>query len=117
MKMISENSSINQKIYIMADYNSERELTETSLKAVYMLQKAGATILNQTPILKTVNATKKQLSALFKKLSFNGIAPYYVFQNRPVMGNQPFSLPLEEAYSVFLQSLEGISELQKDLNL
>lgn len=113
MKMISENSSINQKIYIMADYNSERELTETSLKAVYMLQKAGATILNQTPILKTVNATKKQLSALFKKLSFNGIAPYYVFQNRPVMGNQPFSLPLEEAYSVFLQSLEGISGVAK----
>lgn len=102
-----------KKLYFIVHFNHPRELTSASIQGINILQNSGAIIANQTPLLHGINDNPKILSTLFKKLSFNGIPPYYVFQNRPVMGNKGFTIPLEKAYSIFLESLEDISGLAK----
>jgi len=52
----------------MAHYNHPRELTEYSISAINLLQKAGAIIVNQTPLIKGVNDDAKVLSDLFRNL-------------------------------------------------
>lgn len=58
------------------------------------------TVVNQTPLLRTVNDDPAVLGELLDKLSWAGVTPYYVFQNRPVAGNASFVVPLAEAYDI-----------------
>lgn len=113
IELIKKYSTDEKKIYIMTQFNHPREITKEAIKAVNMLQKAGAILANQTPLIKGVNADWKTLMELFKKLSFIGVPPYYVFQGRPVAGNKPFAVPVEEAYQIFLKAIMNVSGLAK----
>ncbi|MBT1248074.1 MULTISPECIES: KamA family radical SAM protein [unclassified Thermosipho (in: thermotogales)] len=113
IELIKKYSTDEKKIYIMTQFNHPRELTEPAIKAVNMLLKAGAILANQTPLIKGVNADWKTLMELFQKLSFIGIPPYYVFQGRPVSGNKPFAVPVEEGYQIFLKAIMNVSGLAK----
>jgi KamA family protein len=99
-------------IYLIAHFNHPREITATATTAIRRVQEAGVQILNQTPLIRGVNDSPQVLQALMKTLSFNGVAPYYVFQCRPTLGNFAYSIPIEEGYSIFLsaqQSCPGVS--------
>ena len=102
-----------KRIYLMAHYNHPNEITKDSITAVDKLLKAGVIISNQTPMIKGINDNPEILSSLFKKLSFIGIPPYYVFQGRPVMGNKPFIVPVEEGFTKFLKAISNVSGLAK----
>ncbi|PXF33958.1 radical SAM protein, partial [Mesotoga sp. SC_NapDC] len=86
-EMISKYSTPQKRIYIMAHFNHPRELTDQAVKGLNILRDAGAVICNQTPMISGVNDSVEVMSDLFKKLSFIGIPPYYVFQCRPTKGN------------------------------
>ncbi|MBC8185265.1 KamA family radical SAM protein [candidate division KSB1 bacterium] len=113
LEMIEKYSTMEKKIYIMAHFNHPRELTEEAIQAMNVLQKAGAITVNQTPLIRGVNDNPVTLSELFRKLTFIGVPPYYVFQCRPTLGNYSYAVRLEKAYEIFEQARMRTSGLGK----
>ncbi|MDN5341642.1 KamA family radical SAM protein [Oceanotoga sp. DSM 15011] len=111
--LIQNYSTPEKRLYFMLHINHPNEITHYTIKSIDILLKNGAQVVNQTPILKGINDDVKTLKKLFQKLSYIGVPPYYVFQNRPVMGNKPFALEVEKGYINFLKALEEISGLAK----
>ena len=97
----------------MAHFNHPRELTDEAMKALHMIQKAGVVTVNQTPLIHGVNDSPETLAELFDKLSFIGVPPYYVFQNRPVEGNMHLAVTVERAYDIHEQAKMRGSGLAK----
>jgi lysine 2,3-aminomutase len=112
-EMIHRYSTAEKRIYVMTQFNHPRELTGISLDALNRLHHAGAILANQTPILRGVNDNADILAELFRNLSFAGVAPYYLFQCRPTLGNHHFVVPVEEAYQIFERAKAGCSGLAK----
>jgi lysine 2,3-aminomutase len=98
---------------VMTHFVHPRELTDAAIEAVDILQKAGAIIANQTPLLKGINADPLVLAELLAQLSFIGAVPYYIFQCRPALGNKAFSVPIEQGYEIVEQAKSLVSGLAK----
>ena len=113
MQLMETYSTPEGRIYIMAHFNHPRELTPIARQALDMLQKHGATTVNQTPLIAGVNDKMETLLDLFDELSFMGVPPYYVFQCRPTEGNSAYSAPLEESYQMFRAAQTRCSGLAK----
>jgi len=111
--LIEECVASGQMIFIMAHYNHTAELTADSVAALRALARAGATIVNQTPLIRGVNDSPAALADLFNELTYRGVCPYYVFQCRPTAGNKPYSLPVEEAFTIFRAAQERCSGLAR----
>ena len=101
MEMIERYSTPEKKIYVVVNFNHPRELTDVAVEGLNLLQKAGAVVIHQTPLIRGVNDDSEVLCELFNRLSFIGVAPYYVFQCRPTRGNRIYSVPVEQAYGIF----------------
>lgn len=112
-EMIRRYSTDDKKIYVMCHFSHPRELTELAIKAVNILIDARAILFNQTPLVRGVNDDPKALAQLLNKLSFVGVRPYYIFQCRPVVGNRPYSVPIEEAYDIIERAKSMVSGLGK----
>jgi KamA family protein len=100
-------------IYLMAHFNHPRELTPEAVRATDALRRAGAVVVNQTPLLRGVNDAPDVLAELLDALACNGISPYYVFQCRPTLGNEPYTMPVEKAYETFVAAQCQLSGLAK----
>jgi lysine 2,3-aminomutase len=111
--VLSHYSTPEKRIYLMAHYNHPQELTEVSVRAAHELQKAGVMVVSQTPILNGINSEPETFTELFRKLSFAGISPYYVFQCRPSLGNRIFQVPVEQSYEIVQKSWQACSGLAK----
>ncbi len=113
LELIRQYSTPQKRIYVIAHFDHPRELTPEALKACDLLLKAGAVVVNQTPIIRGVNDDPYVLAELFRRLSFAGIAPYYIFQCRPTIGNRPYAVPIEEGYQIFEAARGLVSGLAK----
>ncbi|HEX6718888.1 MAG TPA: KamA family radical SAM protein [Pyrinomonadaceae bacterium] len=102
-----------RKLYVMAHFNHPRELTELAAQGLNTLMRAGAVIVNQTPLIAGVNDSVDTLATLFERLSHMGVPPYYVFQCRPTLGNKPYSVPVEKAFQIFKQAQARCSGLAR----
>jgi KamA family protein len=111
--VLSRYSTPEKRIYLMAHFNHPREMTEVSIQAAEALRKAGVIVVNQTPILNGINNDPEILTTLFRRLSFAGISPYYVFQCRPTTGNHLFQVPVEQSYEILQRSWQACSGLAK----
>jgi KamA family protein len=112
-EVISRYSTGTRRIYIVVHFNHPRELTDVAIEGLHQLRRTGALIVNQTPLLRGINDDPFVMSELFNELSFIGVAPYYVFQCRPTLGNKMFSVPVEWAYKTFEQARMNGSGLAK----
>lgn len=117
LQLISEFSSAEKRIYVMAHINHPREITAEARKCFEALHKAGAIVVNQTPILKGINDDEQVLGELLDKLSWAGVTPYYFFINRPVAGNSDFVIPLQRAYELVEGAKSRTSGLGKRVRL
>ena len=117
LEMISKYSTHDKKIYIMAHFNHPRELTPKAIEGLNLLMKAGAVLVNQTPMIRGVNDDHKVLAELFNQLSFIGVPPYYVFLCRPTLGNETYSVPVEKGYQIFEHARTLCSGLGKRARL
>ena len=113
LEMIEKYSLPQKKIYIMTHFSHPRELTDVAAKAITMMQKAGAIITNQCPLIRGVNDNPDVLAELLRKVSFAGAAPYYIFQCRPTIGNEAYIVPVEEAYDIVQLAKQQVSGLAK----
>ena len=117
LEMIEKYSTFEKRIYVMAHFNHPRELTDVAIEGLGLLQKAGAIVVNQTPLIAGINDDPEVLSELFNKLSYIGVPPYYVFQCRPTMGNRKYSVSVEKSYEIFEQARMQSSGLAKRARL
>lgn len=117
LELIGKYSTDEKKIYIMAHFNHPRELTPVAVQGLNLLMKAGAVLVNQTPLIQGVNDNAEVLAILFQKLSYIGVPPYYVFLCRPTLGNEPYSILLEDGYKYFEHARTQCSGLAKRARL
>jgi len=113
LSVLSRYSTPAKRIYFMAHFNHPRELTPVSVQAADALRNAGVVVVHQTPLLAGINDNSQTLTTLFRKLSFAGISPYYVFQCRPTTGNAAFAVPVEQSYDYIQRSWQACSGLAK----
>jgi KamA family protein len=92
-ELIQQTVAAGTQVYIMNHFDHPREITNEAKRAIRILQSAGAQTVNQCPMVRGVNDQVATMASLFRELSFLGCPQYYVFQGRPVEGNQPFELP------------------------
>lgn len=111
--LIERYSTPEKRIYVMCQFNHPRELTETAIGALEILNNAGAILMNQTPIIKGVNDDPDTLSELFRRLAVAGVRPYYVFQCRPTAGNRIYTLPVEKGFRIFEKAKKQCCGLEK----
>lgn len=113
LDMIRTFSTKKRRIYVMTQFNHPKELTDPAIEGLSLLQEAGAVLANQTPLLRGINDKPETLAKLLRELSFAGVAPYYIFQCRPTIGNHHFAVPVEEAYRIFEEAKKNCSGLAK----
>ena len=113
LKAIKKYSTDKKKIYVMTHFVHPRELTDIAVEGVNLLQRAGAKLANQTPLIRGLNDDPKVLAELLDKLSFIGAIPYYIFQCRPALGNKAYTVPIEEGYEIVEQAKARVSGLAK----
>ena len=70
-------------------------------------------MFNQCPLIRGVNDDPDVLAELLRKISYIGAVPYYIFQCRPVVGNQAYVVPVEEAYDIIQLAKQQLSGLAK----
>ncbi len=113
LEMIEKYSTDHNRIYVISHFVHPRELTDAAIRAIAMLQKAGAVTANQTPLIRGINDDSEVLAELLARLSFIGAVPYYVFQCRPAVGNRAYTVPIEEGYEIVEQAKARVSGLAK----
>jgi lysine 2,3-aminomutase len=113
LEMIGRYSTEKKRIYFMTHFVHPRELTDLAVKSVDLLQKAGAIVANQMPLVRGINDDPEVLAELLAQLSFIGAVPYYIFQCRPAVGNRAYTVPIERGYEVIEQAKARVSGLAK----
>lgn len=83
--------------------NHAQELNESVKLACQGLQEAGCQLLNQTVLLKGVNAEVEVLVELSERLFDYGILPYYLHRLDKVKGAAHFDLSLDKILSLYHQ--------------
>ena len=106
-------STPEKRIYIMAHFTHPNELTDVAIKALDSLKQSGAIVVNQTPLLQTINDHPDILTQLLRKLAFIGVQPYYIFQCRPTIGNRFFAVPVERSSDIIQRAFAQCSGLAK----
>jgi len=113
LKAIEKYSTKEKRIYAMTHFVHPRELTDVAIEGVNLLQKTGAKLANQTPLIRGINDKAEVLAELLARLSFIGDIPYYIFQCRPAVGNKAYTVPIEEGYEIVEQAKARVSGLAK----
>ena len=115
MDVIRKHSHNDRRIYFMCHFDHPRELTDVALEGLRMIQEAGAICVNQNPIIRGISDDPEVMSELWNRLSYAGVPQYYVFQGRPTEGNEPYEVPIVEAYFKIEEAKRKCSGLAKRL--
>ena len=66
------------RMQIVTHFNHPRELTREAVSVLERMVQMGLSVLNQSVLLRGVNDQVDTLAALFQKLYFSGVLPYYL---------------------------------------
>ncbi len=113
LEMFGRHSTAEKRIYVMAHFDHPRELTEAAVQAMDLLIRQGVMLTNQCPLIKGINDDPKVLGELFRKLSWIGCPPYYLFQGRPTAGNSAYEVPIVRGWSIFQEAIHMGSGLAR----
>ena len=84
LALFKKYSQMDKRLYVVTQFNHPQEITLQSISAVSKLLNTGVLLSNQTVLLRGVNDDPDTLATLMNRLVSIGVAPYYVFQCRPV---------------------------------
>ena len=105
LALFKKYSQIDRRLYVVTQFNHPQEVNPQSISAVNNLLKAGVLLSNQTVLLKGVNDNPETLATLMNRLVSIGVAPYYVFQCRPVKRVKThFQVPICEGVRIVEQA-------------
>jgi KamA family protein len=99
--LLRAHSSPEKRIYLMAHFDHPRELTDLAIESLSAYLACGVIAVNQCPLIQGVNDDVDTLVEMYRKLSFIGVPPYYLFQGRPTSGNEPYEVPLVRGFRIF----------------
>jgi len=101
LALFKKYSQMDKRLYVVTQFNHPKEITPQSISAVNKILNAGVLMSNQTVLLKGVNDNPETLATLMDKLVSIGVAPYYVFQCRPVKRvKSHFQVPICEGVRI-----------------
>lgn len=106
-------STADKRIYLMAHFDHPRELTEQAVDGLACAIECGLICLNQCPLIRGINDDPDVLAELYSKLSYIGVPPYYLFQGRPTVGNEPYELPIVRGWQIFQSAIQRGSGLAR----
>jgi lysine 2,3-aminomutase len=115
IQVFRKHSLPDRRIYLMCHFDHPRELTDQSKEAIDRLLQAGVVCVNQNPIIRGVSDDPEVMATLCNELSYIGVPQYYIFQCRPTTGNEPYALPIVEAYHRIEEGKKSCSGLAKRL--
>ncbi|MGB0715085.1 MAG: KamA family radical SAM protein [Phycisphaerae bacterium] len=110
---LRKHSTRDKRIYLMAHFDHPRELTEAAIDGIECFIRNGVICVNQCPLIKGVNDDPDVLAEMYRKLSYIGCSPYYLFQGRPTEGNEPYEVPLVRGWQIFSEALRQGSGLAR----
>ena len=114
LSVLKKYSKIDKRLEIVTHFNHPKEITPQSTFAVNNLIKAGVLVNNQTVLLRGVNDNPNTLATLMNRLVGIGVAPYYVFQCRPVKRvKHHFQVPLCEGSRIVEKAKASCNGLSK----
>ncbi|MGP9466377.1 EF-P beta-lysylation protein EpmB [Halomonas sp. TP35] len=96
-----------QKVVVL-HINHANEIDQAVVEACTRLKEAGATLLNQSVLLRGVNDEVGTLTVLSERLFEAGILPYYLHVLDPVQGAAHFDVPDDEARALITQLREHL---------
>jgi len=88
---------------IVLHINHPQEIDAEVSQAIEHLRRSGATLLNQSVLLRGINDNAPTLTQLSHALFTNGVLPYYLHQFDPVQGALHFAVPLVEGQALMAQ--------------
>jgi EF-P beta-lysylation protein EpmB len=88
---------------IVLHINHPQEIDADVTAAVQALRQCGATLLNQSVLLRGVNDAAETLIQLSQALFAMGVLPYYLHQFDPVRGAMHFAVPKAEGLALMTQ--------------
>lgn len=97
-------------IVVVTHFNHPKEITQQSQKAIALLKRSCAAVLNQSVLLRNVNDDVEVLKPLMEQLFEIGVMPYYLHHPDRAAGTSHFDLPIErgrEIYHRLRSSLPG----------
>jgi lysine 2,3-aminomutase len=103
--LLRTHSTPEKRIYLMAHFDHPRELTREAIAGLAKFIECGVICVNQCPLINGINDEPEVLGELFRRLSWAGCPPYYLFQGRPTAGNEPYEVPLVRGWQVFQGAL------------
>jgi lysine 2,3-aminomutase len=115
LDVLSRHSSRDKRLYVVTHVDHPRELTDEAMHAIERLLEAGVVLANQAVLLRGINDNPETLRDLFNRLAEAGVAPYYLFQCRPVTGSLHSRVPLARGYAIVEAAKRGCSGLAKRL--
>lgn len=104
LAMFARHSTAEKRIYLMAHFDHPRELTGPAVQALDLLIRHGVILANQCPLIQGINDDPAVLGELFRRLSWIGCPPYYLFQGRPTAGNAPYRVPITRGWRLFQEA-------------
>jgi KamA family protein len=114
INLLSRYSRKYKRVYVTTQFNHPREITGPSIEAADRFIRSGIILNNQTVLLSGVNDDPFILAELQSKLVAIGVAPYYVFQCRPVKRvKRQFQVPLGKGYKVVEEAKRRLDGLSK----
>ena len=96
-----------QRVVVVIHCNHAQEIDAEVATALGELHRAGASLLNQSVLLKGVNDDASALSTLAKRLFSENVLPYYLHLPDRVAGTRHFAVTLEEAETI-MRELQAI---------
>ena len=106
-------STERKRIYLMAHFDHPRELTDVAIEGLDCFIRNGVICANQCPLIRGINDDPEVLASLYRRLSYVGCPPYYLFQGRPTAGNEPYGISIVRGLEIFSEALRRGSGLAR----
>ena len=88
-------------LYVPTHFNHVNEITPTATEGIRRLRNVGITVNNQAVLLKGVNDSAEDITALMRNLLRIGVNPYYLYQCMPVSRvRHHFQVPLKRGIEI-----------------
>jgi len=98
----------------MAHFNHWKEIsTNIAREAIKRIQKSGAIIRSQGPLLANINDSSEIWAKMWREQVKLGIIPYYMFVERDTGAQHYFEVPLVKAYEIYREAKIRVSGLAR----
>jgi KamA family protein len=103
-----------RQLAFMAHFSHPREVaTDATRRAISRINRTGAVIRAQAPLIRGVNDDSDAWAQLWRDLTRLSVVPYYMFVERDTGPQGFFAVPLGKAYEIFRDAYAQVSGLAR----